>query len=618
MAKEIFFNAARSKAIEDNAIVSGLVDTNGRLILSKFNGQTVDAGSVKGPKGDDARYPLPDNTSSVPAYIRIVTLDGFNSTNGANYNFELSGLGNFGTAARSTILVHASQRGVNGHSIKAWGWDLRPGVEVYLKNQGDYLFEVWLKVPAYNISASLLELSGWRATRNLDGKTSTAPSNLVGVPIFSATPVSSSTADYNTDGTITVKAVDDSTFKTGLLEATYRAGKARVKIDGVLSSEAYSWLGRYDPYGSREVSLMRTSSGWVITGQKEDGYARLQYGSNWSSYSDNGGNWGGGAKAIRLPSGIVVLKGMLLSGSAPADTQLIATLPPGFRPDTTGLFPVEMGEGARTVRITQDGGVYVYGAGWPSSWLSLDGIAFPSAGVANWAPIGTLGTSWGPSFGKDASWATQFGEPSIWKDPYGFVWYRGLVKVLSTVSADNTPIINMPAELRAPSSRSEHIRGTGNNAYAGLGGNWDIGLVWKPNSPSSVGSWISLGGVITKTTDAYSLNPWATKTPKLINGYAPYSINFTQPNYLLREDGLRVLTGLLGGGGTGGKNAWRFSEKEMFAEDGHLTIPLIAVNARGRLTINPSWIDGDADRGALYINSVADGWCSIDNRVYMP
>lgn len=486
MAKEIFFNASRSKAIEDNAIVSGLVDANGNLILSKFNGQTVNAGSVKGPKGDPA------------------------------------------------------------------------------------------------------------------------------------TIVSSPTAEYNTDGTITVKAVDDSTFKTGVLEASYRAGKARVKIDGVLSSEAYSWLGRYDPYGSREVSLMRTASGWVITGQKEDGYARLEYGSNWSSYSDNAGNWGGGAKAIRLPSGIVVLKGMLLSESAPADAQLIVTLPPGFRPDKTGLFPVEMGDTARTVRITQDGGIYVYGSGWPTSWLSLDGIAFPSAGVADWAPVGTQGTSWGPSFGKDASWVAQFGEPSIWKDPYGFVWYRGLVKVLSTVSADNTPIINMPVELRVPSSRSEHIRGTGNTTYAGLGGNWDIGLVWKPNSPSSVGSWISLGGVITKTTEAYSLNPWAAKTPKLINGYTPYNAEHTQPNYLLREDGLRVLNGLLAGGGTGSKNVWRFAEKEMFAEDGFLTIPTMATNTRGRLTINPSWLDGDNDRGALYINSVPDGWCSIDNRVYMP
>ncbi len=618
MASGIFFSAQRSQEIEDNAINSGFVNASGKLILVKHNGTQIDAGNVKGPAGDNARYDIPSN-NSLAGYIRLVTLDGVNSVTGASYNGLLSALGNYGVLKRTTVLFHATQRGADRIDLKAWGWDIQPSqIKLYTRKLGPYFYEIWMYQPGYSATGTLTELASWRAVRNLDSFTSVMPSDLIEVPIVSSTPVTSPTAAYNNDGTITVKAIDDASIKTGILEASYRSGKARVKIDGVLSSEAYSWLGRYDPYGSREVSLMRTASGWIITGQKEDGYARLEYGSNWSSYSDNAGNWSGGAKAIRLPSGIVVLKGLLLSGSAPADGQLIATLPPGFRLDTPGLFPVEMGEGARTVRITQDGGIYVYGSGWPVSWLTLDGIAFPSAGVANWAPIGTLGTSWGPRFGKDAGWATQFGEPSIWKDPYGFVWYRGLVKVLSTVSADNEPIINMPAELRTPSSRAEHIRGTGNDSYAGFGGNSDIGLVWKPNSPSSVGMWISLGGVITKTTDAYSLNPWATKTPKLINGYTPYNTNHTQPNYLLREDGLRVLNGLLGGGGTGSKNVWRFSEKEMFAEDGFLTIPLMAVNTRGRLTINPSWLDGDNDRGALYINSVPDGWVSIDNRVYMP
>lgn len=618
MASGIFFSAQRSQEIEDNAINSGFVDASGKLILVKHNGTQIDAGNVKGPAGDNARYSIPSN-SSLAGYIRLVTLDGVNSVTGASYNGLLSALGNYGVLKRTTVLFHATQRGADQIDLKAWGWDIQPSqIKLYTRKLGPYFYEIWMYQPGYSATGTLTELASWRAVRNLDSFTSVMPSDLIEVPIVSSTPVTSPTATYNNDGTITVKAIDDASIKTGILEARYRGGKARVKIDGVWSTEYYGWLNRYDPFGSREVSLMRTASGWVITGQKEDGYARLEYGSNWSSYSDNAGNWSGGAKAIRLPSGIVVLKGMLLSGSTPADGQLIVTLPPGFRPDTPGLFPVEMGEGARTVRIAQDGGVYVFGSGWPTSWLSLDGIAFPAAGVADWAPVGTQGTSWGPSFGKDAGWVTQFGEPSIWKDPYGFVWYRGLVKVLSTVSGDSVPIINMPAELRVPTSRGEHVRGTGNNSYAGFGGSVDVGLVWKSNSPSGVGMWLSLGGVITKTADAYSLNPWPTKTPKLVNGFVPYNADHTQPNYLLREDGLRVLTGLLGGGGTGNKNVWRFSEKEMFAEDGHLTIPLMAVNARGRLTINPSWLDGDNDRGALYINSVTEGWCSIDNRVYMP
>ena len=52
MASVTLFNAARTQAIEDNAIVDGLVDTNGNLILLRNNGAQVNAGSVIGPQPD--------------------------------------------------------------------------------------------------------------------------------------------------------------------------------------------------------------------------------------------------------------------------------------------------------------------------------------------------------------------------------------------------------------------------------------------------------------------------------------------------------------------------------------------------------------------------------------
>lgn len=45
------FTAARSQAIEDEAIIGGEVNGAGDLILSKFNGATINAGSVIGPQG---------------------------------------------------------------------------------------------------------------------------------------------------------------------------------------------------------------------------------------------------------------------------------------------------------------------------------------------------------------------------------------------------------------------------------------------------------------------------------------------------------------------------------------------------------------------------------------
>jgi hypothetical protein len=50
-------------AIEDTAIVSGLVDAQGRLILSQRDGTTITAGSVVGPQG--ATGPTGDQTTSV-------------------------------------------------------------------------------------------------------------------------------------------------------------------------------------------------------------------------------------------------------------------------------------------------------------------------------------------------------------------------------------------------------------------------------------------------------------------------------------------------------------------------------------------------------------------------
>ena len=51
MGVATFFTAARMAAIEAASIVSGAVNGSGDLILTKFNGTTVNAGNVKGANG---------------------------------------------------------------------------------------------------------------------------------------------------------------------------------------------------------------------------------------------------------------------------------------------------------------------------------------------------------------------------------------------------------------------------------------------------------------------------------------------------------------------------------------------------------------------------------------
>lgn len=60
MAEVTAFTAERSKAIEDNAIVSGLV-VGDDLILYRNNGQNeINAGSVRGPQGDQGPMGITD------------------------------------------------------------------------------------------------------------------------------------------------------------------------------------------------------------------------------------------------------------------------------------------------------------------------------------------------------------------------------------------------------------------------------------------------------------------------------------------------------------------------------------------------------------------------------
>lgn len=64
MATVVVYTAGRMKEIEDNCIVSGAV-VNGRLILTKKNGVTIDAGAVSGGTtgGGPTVMQAPDGTN---------------------------------------------------------------------------------------------------------------------------------------------------------------------------------------------------------------------------------------------------------------------------------------------------------------------------------------------------------------------------------------------------------------------------------------------------------------------------------------------------------------------------------------------------------------------------
>lgn len=76
MAQVTGLTAARMLDIEANAIVDGLVDVNGNLILSKHDGTSINAGSVIGPPGSDGADAAPGSVTAVGNTTPIRTSDG--------------------------------------------------------------------------------------------------------------------------------------------------------------------------------------------------------------------------------------------------------------------------------------------------------------------------------------------------------------------------------------------------------------------------------------------------------------------------------------------------------------------------------------------------------------
>ena len=375
----------------------------------------------------------------------------------------------------------------------------------------------------------------------------------------------------------------------GLLEASYRGGPAKVKIGGVLSTDSYSWMTPYQAGASREVSLLKTNDSWKITGQTENSYPIILNDVYWSSYSEwaNNTSFSYRPRITFLPSGIVVLSGLLSSKAAPPNGSVIGYIPPDLAPDHDIRLAVEMADNAKGVYITTTGEIKAWGNFLPNQYVSLDGLAFPQKGVANWIPLGDSGSGIGLKFERHAPWDDVYGVPSYWKDPYGFVWFQGLLRVKTTLNPEDT-MFSLPPGYLPP--KATHYRMNSNDTYAAFG--YNLGgsgqeFVMKANSPTTVGSWYSLAGVAVATVESFSINPW--KTPRAFaNGWVNYNAgSFTSLQHLLREDGLRITSGLLANG-PGGTNSFTLPEEEYWPRYGRIILATMATNARARIDISPT------------------------------
>jgi len=421
-------------------------------------------------------------------------------------------------------------------------------------------------------------------------------------------------------GVFDLARIPDQTV-VGMLPPAYRGGDTFVKmLNGVWTDTELKWASKYVPNGSRMVRLLKSGPTWVILGQVEDGTYPIELTAAATTYGEQNqiNVFSTFPRAVRLPSGIVVLSGLIaLVGTVTVDT-VLGYISMDCVPDKDLIIACEMGDTARTVRIrASDGAILFQGPPATNSYISLDGLAWPAAGVATWTPVGEGGSAWGANFGPRQLWVDTFGAPSFWKDPYGMVWFRGIVEVKVTTSADDTIMFTLPPTHRA--DISQHLRGCGNDGFAHFGFAPTVGIQFKINNPGGIGAWLGLSGLVGVTADARLNNGWVTPRA-LINGWINYNTSsYTRASYLLREDGLRMSAGLLGSG-TLGTRVLSLKDKEYWPDNGRIIISSVAAGGRGRIDIcsTREIQGGHYEAGGVLLQQGSNIWYSLDGRMWIP
>lgn len=413
----------------------------------------------------------------------------------------------------------------------------------------------------------------------------------------------------------------------GVLAPGYKGGgPATVSVLGgpPLTVQA-SWATTYVPNLSRSVSLARNGDSWVILGQTDmnadgSGFYALATQPGWGAYNymNQDRNWNDRIGATRLPTGLIVLSGLLRSNFTPGAGSLIGTLnDPLTWPEHDVMLPVEVADLAYSIIIRTNGRMEVHGAQPANQYLNLDGTAYwakDSEATGNWINVGQGGSSWGANF--EPSPGSTYGPPGFYKDRYGFVWFRGLTQIKTAVTADNTPIIVLPAGYHG--HLDHHLRGTGMGGFAGFG-TAGTSLNWKGGSPSAVGNYLSLYNISITTADALTINEWLGPY-SFLNGWVNYSpATFTTFGITRRGDGLVKYKGLIGSGNTGAPIATLTGFPQYYPRARRLILGTIANATRARVDINGDReTDGRLPHTIWPANGASANWTSFDSVFYVP
>ena len=298
-------------------------------------------------------------------------------------------------------------------------------------------------------------------------------------------------------------------------------------------------------------------------------------------------NYYAGEGFTKTSSGMVVLKGLIKSGTAPGTA---FQLPPKYRPEKSLLFqtsaavPGGASEAGR-VDVTPDGNVYVQGTA--NAWVSLAGINFmPSQYQPSFIAPTFAGNGWR---NYDNGWQ----QAGYMQDSMGRLRIQGLVG--GGPATDNTLIFSIPSGLRP--AQYEHVASRNTDAFGGIGNNPGNGVVAKGGGNAYLST--------NTLTYPASFSGWTNLTP--IAPWVQYT-GYTTPKFTKAADGLVMLKGFFASGSAGTYMANIPGNLKLCPKERHV-YAAGASGAYGRIDVEPGTPSGGCGISFQQGNS---GWVSFD------
>jgi competence protein ComGC len=321
--------------------------------------------------------------------------------------------------------------------------------------------------------------------------------------------------EQSVDNGVTWTAVSGAT--SPVLTVTSVAGTQ----DGTLYHVIYT--NSYGQVTSSPARLTVNSSGWTA----------LTFQNSWANYS---GSYASGAY-LKTSSGIVMLNGMLTRTGSPVAGEVIATLPPGYRPSVPLVFGIcTSASVAGRVDVYPNGNIlFEYGS---ATWLSLQNINFVAdTGRYVSTPITQFYNGW-VNYGTSG-----WGNVSYVVDSMGRVDLQGLLAVPTSGLTNYERIYDLPANL-LPSGFMYLPSVTAGGAFASYAIQPSLGssaVVYRMTGSSYLPTNTIYYPAVTTPTPT-----WTTLT--FSNSWVAYGGAYSTPQYTKASDGMVSLKGLIKSG----------------------------------------------------------------------